>query len=961
MCAQVEQQRTPTGYPRTADKMSVEDDPSATNREHVDHDWSNDLVLRALQDLEEPVGSFVRAFPGRAGLADEPDWLESCFLDLATRFKDGEGPDLKEIVVSAAEGGDLSLLAKEPVESTLRLLALRPHWFRGFREVPEPIRFEADLVVFEGRNSSGKTSISEAIEWVFTGQLSRRTSGEQGHATELADCIANEFRPAGESTSVELTVSVNGAPLVLKRVLRKDYSTVAAEAPKSELFVDGDSVDSAAERDLFDALLAGVHPILMQHNLRRFVHDDPSARRKYFERLLQIDELTALVEKAVIGRKRLKEILNPAGGTGLAALRDLANEVQSSGAAGGAKASKQLRKIENADAGEVPAELASCLIAIADEFLGENMEGASGLPAYRIRIEESQRRQRESRLPLLADLESAGEQPAPAAAPLTAAAAELTEALAAMATAKEAAGQVEEAQQQVARATDLLIEAGLLDPEADSDQLCPVCENGFLSPGRMQEIASWGPLTRAIAEASARRSTAAVKVEQEIGRLKRAIASVASVPVEQAEADRQFESLPGRAEELGRQALLSADRVRTEAAALEATAARIEARVTEAASTVEDVEAAVAELQAAIAEFADPISVHRHDVEALQEAVGAASRDDAGYRLREKWLKAATLTAAIAEDVAWEGAKAQGSTALDGLREGLIELRTQIVEDARQTFSEEMTAVWALLREDSGASFSQLHVPPARGRGFKLEFELKASISDGKVESEVDALRVFSESQVNVVGIAAYVTRANRLGHKLLIFDDPVQSMDEEHFRSFATRLLPALIESGHQVVILTHSHAFGACVHEHHYDRESYATLTTRFSKRKGCCVDEGNRRATERLKLAEKAAEDGDLARAWRLVRLAVERMYLLVKIKSNGSFKPETWSNHSADAMWNEGVGELVEEAAPGHAKRLKEIVDSTVPGAHDKPATSETDLRAAVRDLRTLLDPLRLGDG
>lgn len=234
-------------------------------------------------------------------------------------------------------------------------------------------------------------------------------------------------------------------------------------------------------------------------------------------------------------------------------------------------------------------------------------------------------------------------------------------------------------------------------------------------------------------------------------------------------------------------------------------------------------------------------------------------------------------------------------------------------------------------------------------------------ISDGIAEPEVDALRVFSESQVNVVGIAAYVTRANRLGHKLLIFDDPVQSMDEEHFRSFAVNLLPALIDDGHQVIILTHSNTFDACIHEHHFKRESYATLKTRASKRKGCCVDEGNRRVSERLKVAETLAEDGELQRAWRMVRLAMERMFLLVKVTSNDSFKPESWCNHAAEAMWNEGVDQIIEEAAPGNSRRLKEILASTAAGAHDKPATSETDLTAAIRDLRALLDPLRLGAG
>lgn len=296
---------------------------------------------------------------GRVSLADQQDWLENWFVALATRFRNGEGPDLRKIVSSAAEDGDLSLLAKKPVDSSLRLLALRPTWFRGFRDRAEPIHFGADLVVVEGRNSSGKTSISEAIEWVFTGQLSRRTSGEHGYPAELADCIANEFRPEGADTSVELVVEVNDESIALKRILRKDYSTVASASPVSDLFIDGELASKEAEQELFDKLLAGVHPILMQHNLRRFVHDNPSSRRTYFERLLQIDELTALVEKAVIGSKRTQEIPNPSGGAGIAALRDLAKEIQRDRGAAGTKRAKSLGKLERAEVDDLPAKLAT--------------------------------------------------------------------------------------------------------------------------------------------------------------------------------------------------------------------------------------------------------------------------------------------------------------------------------------------------------------------------------------------------------------------------------------------------------------------------------------------------------------------------------------------------------------------------------------------------------------------------
>ena len=924
--------------------------------EEAEHEWSHDPVLSMLQELQDPVGSLVRAFPGRARLAEDPDWLKRWFVDLATRFSVGCGPDLNNIVAAAAEEGEFPFLSQRSVRSTIRLISLRPQWFRGFRNLPAAITFDADLVVLEGRNSSGKTSISEAIEWVLTGDLSRRTSGEQGHPSELADCIANEFRPEDETTSVELTLTVDGVDLLLRRVLTKDYSTVAADDPKSTLSVNGTVVTKPSERKLFDKLFAGIHPILMQHNLHRFVHDDPSSRRTYFEQLLQIDELTALIEKAVIGTNQLTEIVNPVGGTGLAALRDLAREFHNVGGDQAVSAAKKLKKMEALQPDQVPAVMETEFPFLGDEFFAEAVRGAVGLPEYKERIENTQRRQRESRLPLLATLQLPKDRSVPDAGPLRVAAATFAEALRRVAAAKQAAGEIDDAQRKLAGALDQLIEAQLIDPLTEDDQQCPVCEDGMLPADRVRTISSWAPLSRAVEEAAKKKVTALAAVQRELETLKTSVGSVVPSQVGGDDAEAQLTAIPERAKDLARQALHTMAAVRADAAKLKST---LQGAIdTLEATTPDDISA---QLDNELTALKEHLETHRQGMIALEEVVGAISRDDISYRLREKWLSALNMTAAISEDIGWERAKSLACTALSELREALIQLRTDVVEDTRRDLSDGMTDVWNLLREDSGASFSRIYVPPARGKGYKLDFELKAVISDGTVETEVDALRVFSESQVNAVGIAAYITRAKRLGHQLLIFDDPVQSMDEEHFRSFAAELLPAVIDAGHQVVILTHSYTFDERVHEHHYSRNSYATMKTRYSKRKGCCVDEGNRRVSERLKRAEHEAEDGNLADAWILVRRALERMYLLVKVKADASFRSAMWRNHTAESMWNEGVGELIGEQVPGSAKRLKEILDYTVLGAHDKTATSETDLKAAVRDLRALLNPLRLGGG
>ena len=806
----------------------------------------------------------------------------------------------------------------------------------------------------------GKTSVSEAVEWVLTGHLSRRESGEHGHPTELANCIANEFRPEGAETSVELGLTINGTRKILRRVLRKDYSRIASDAPISDLFIDDKKLSVAEEVGLLNELFAGVHPILMQHNLRRFVHDEPDDRRQYFERLLQIDELTALIEKAVVGPGRLRQISNPGGGTGLTSLRALAEATQE--LPNGQAIAGRLTKLERVAPRDLSAQLEKELLVVARTYFGSESRASDTLLQLKERLAEAHRIQREARLPVLAPLTAARSQPLPPWAPLQSAINEFGEATEGVTRLRAAASALTRAQEEVAKAATRLAAKGLLDPKAIGDQICPLCEDArqTLTQRRVADLNSWAPLATQMSDAeravAGKRRAADSQVTQFCRSLDSAIPVISSP-----EATKQLKRAPQHLATVAGAAISSANLLSTSWASVRAQLSKLAELIRNDETRPDAIQEASLSAATSVARLLAAVPAHREQVANLEEAVGSASQDDVVYRARDRWLDLAGLTGAVAKDVEWESAKQAAKASLDGLRDGLIALRSQIIENARATFSANMTQVWQLLRNDSGAHFSRILVPEPRGKGYKLEFELKAVISDGSSETEVDALRVFSESQVNVIGIAAYVTRARALGHRVLLFDDPVQSMDEEHFRTFASKLLPELLDSGFQVIVMTHSDTFARRLNEAHYLRPSYATLEARASKRKGCQIDEGNRRVAERLKNAARRADEGELQEAWRFVRLALERLYVLAYMRAMPDFDPEKWAGMAAEDMWNQGAGKVIREAAPDSGPELKRILGMTVAGAHDKAATSETDLKDAVKYITALLQPLRVGAG
>ena len=834
--------------------------------------------------------------------------------------------------------------------------------------MPTPIRMDGDLIVVEGRNSSGKTSLAEALEWLMTGRLSRRECEELGHPSELKDCVGNVFRPEGEETWVTAVFGTDGADdtvtITLRRVLKEDYGTTRTSACSSVLVLNKRELSDAEEREALDGLFASVPPLLMQHTLRLFVQSDPNRRRQYFERLLRLDELTDLIQKAVIGDARLSEFPSPSGSASFSTWEMLASLLQSGEAR---KAHIGVSRTRESDLGRPVRE---ALASIAHAEFSDSVGEAATLEEATAALVKAQAKARQKSFPLLASLRpekqvSSDAQRATFTEEVAIHAVKVREAYEVYASARSAVEALSAAQLAVSQALKVLLEADAIDPAA-ATQTCPVCEYEpvpTLSADRIAEVKRWAPLREA--EAAGR------------GALQKAMALPIGV-IGRALQDHNelLPSLPSAAEwnkaekeaapEL-REASRTLRRVREEEAA------RLEKGLSSARQLISSEEKLLTSSEACEAfisrcsETAEqlaalPVAARRY-AEALgvvEAAVRAAAGADPKYRLRQAWLECFDNVTGVADDLRWEQAKRQAQKDLDAIRSALIDYRQRFLDCRRTAFTEEIQRVWSALRSDVYSRFSQLRIPRPRGKGFLVEIEVKAMVDDGRTTREVDALRVFSESQINALGVAAFVTRSKLLGHRFLVLDDPVQSMDEEHFKTFARELLPHMLGQGFQVILFTHNATFARDISLWHYDCDGYVTMTVRPSRPHCCVVEEGNRRVAERLSLAERSVEGGKLPEAWRILRLAIERLYTVVNAKYGPSdFNPDSWVDQAAEYMWNSGAGAVIMGKVPGSEHRLKEILDMTAAGGHDKAARGETDVRESIAYLRGLLSTLRVG--
>ena len=925
---------------------------------------TGDEALGLLSAAQNAGASLVREFPGKED-SEHPNWLDVWFRTRIEQHYNGTLTDKDKMFSLDVPTKQTNIAPPAP---PVRLEWVQANYFRGFHEAITTINMSDDLIVLEGANSSGKTSLAEALEWLFTGSLSRRTNSNNGNSREFEDCVTNQFRPENVETwvSAKFAVAAGGGGsqgFTLRRVLKQDFGRTASSICVSVLFQDDKELDVVSEKAVLDKYFAGVPPLLMQHTIREFVHADPNKRREYFERLLGLDELTDLIRQAVVSDDKLIEFSSPLNDEFSKMWAELGSFLQN-------EQSKKTHNLLLGGSSEITHQtVVDALLAIAKDELPAMVEGLDQGQQILAALRAEQAGVRQNSFPLLSRLRPRrllSDDPHNIfdATDLERCCEQIRDRWADYEPAMLAVATIGDTNLAVAKAFKLLFDAAIIQRGTDS-QTCPLCaheEVETLSNDRIATIESWDPI-RAV------ELQAGKELERGISALTKLISNALEYYSD------VLPELPSEAE-------------------WETTLNAVGDRLRDAANELKTIPDQRADLLSAVANARElieetPLRFKNHEhcesfitraVNVLNElsivpvagksysdaflaveaAVGAEASLDPAYRQRESLIVCNENPAEICQDLRWAQAKRYAQGDLEKIRGALMTYRQQFLESRRQSFNSQMEEIWGALRKDSYSSFSHVNIPKPSGRGFPIAIELKATLDNREDQYEVDVLKVFSESQVNALGVAAFLTRSKLLGHRMLIMDDPVQSMDEDHFKTFARDLLRQILADGFQIVLLTHNYTFARDVSNHHYDRPGYTTMSVQHSRTKGSIITEGNRRVHERLKLAEHRMDEGDVDGAWRFIRLAVERLYTITYRKYGKlDFDPNSWQHQTAEYMWNEGAGQIIQEKFPGSAGRLKEILDMTAVGAHDAQSRGETDVRDSVAYLRLALNGLKVG--
>lgn len=667
-----------------------------------------------------------------------------------------------------------------------RLLWVTVRGFRAFGTEPRRLELDAPLIVVHAGNSQGKTSLAEALEFLITGRSSRRDL-LGGAKAEYAGSLRNAHLPEDDQ-DVYIEAGIAGSDGVVHQVRREllhdfGHGTECA----SRLLVDGIPVEDLAAVGLPMSDPPVRAPVLLQHILRDVLSTEPKQRVGYFKALLSLTDLDLLHERVVSVRSALER---EAPGFMLAAVAAL------SGTPASVAASRIQALTDSAlGAEDFTVGVNVGLLDAGGALLGTPHVSLADLQgALQVAIAE----QNEESFPLNAftatTLADAGPCPDLAA---------YSDAL-------------DNADREAARLAPLFTAVLAVEEFAELEHPvdCPVCATpDALSPARIGKLRDQLRRSTAVDTAAAAAGDVISRARQDLDRLR--VALPGTVPAAGTWSPEQLAVAAAQLRRLDIDAAL--------AAPAQATAARLAASTEGVMTAIEAAKAALDRVSRAIKarkvlpdDLGDSYITltgtvkqlqqagknHYEAFEALRGAVEPAIRHRVAGSGFAELLHLITNAEQLVEDLVAEAGRQQTVKRLKAAEQALGKGAGRVLDTRFGRMSKAIDGWWSSIRPDELVGFGGVRRRAGGARFVNLDATLRSAAAGNAVIR--DALGVYSDSQLNALGLSIFLARAELLGSCVVVLDDPIPGSDSDHRLTFVQNTLGRLLDTGTQVILTT-------------------------------------------------------------------------------------------------------------------------------------------------------------
>lgn len=165
----------------------------------------------------------------------------------------------------------------------MRLKQIKIIGFRGFNKECL-INLDADVVLIYGLNGTGKSSLTEALEWLFFGDISRRKLSPCRSEYQYEEYLRNLFYKGPDNPFVEVEGELDGK--VVK--IRKELIT----EKQANHYINGDKVDNLSQLPL--NVESYSRPMLAQTEIAALVNTEQKDRWEQLSYILGQEDLSRL-------------------------------------------------------------------------------------------------------------------------------------------------------------------------------------------------------------------------------------------------------------------------------------------------------------------------------------------------------------------------------------------------------------------------------------------------------------------------------------------------------------------------------------------------------------------------------------------------------------------------------------------------------------------------------------------
>ena len=678
-----------------------------------------------------------------------------------------------------------------------RLRSLTVKGFRAYGAAEQTLNLPADIAVVWGSNSTGKTSLAEAIEFLLTGRIARRELMASSQ-DEFADALRNAHLPPGQQVYIAGTViGPDGASHHVKRVLTADYAK--RQDCKSSLEIDskpGSEADLATLGvSLSQPPLAA--PVLAQHTLSYIFSVRPQDRATYFKALLEVTDLDDLRNDIDGLSGELAPPVDPLltkfdALMGVAALKPVLLVLVSTipdRPALTARLDSCAHALLAAAGAQVPATPAERLVAVA-QLLEERRSKTFPLGAFKY-------------------------------TPLEAWSDPLSSTWAALDNYIQERAKIDEETRQLVALFDEALKLPAIAGATDAVD-CPLCEtSGALTRERVLAIRTHVENAAGFKTAETAARSALSQLAARPTALTTAATNVLPGVVKQARSTRRADGftiprlrtlLDEQADNLIRpwraslRTLLRASRAAHHAAA--AAKALVEIQT----SSLSDLDppalrAAFEALSSARQLLRLAVETYAGPAQALVSALAAVidlQSDTAGW---QNFLDVAKEPAALRNGLIEARARAKVRKELEAALKQIDKAKEAVLDDKFAEYSDVIQTWWERLRPDEPIFFSA--VQPRKGAKRTIDFKAGLSANPDRSSPKMrDVIAIFSQSQLHCLGLALFLARAQHEGSGFIVLDDPVLSSDADYRVHFNSTVLEELLKLPIQIIVLTQDHA---------------------------------------------------------------------------------------------------------------------------------------------------------